>query len=71
MRFLGNDVVWDAANNRVLCRMNGVYETKDPREIEILSKLYEIDPTSLTKKELLDKYGGDQKMTKKELLERL
>jgi hypothetical protein len=71
MRFLGNDVVWDAANNRVLCRMNGVYETKDPREIEILSKSYEVDPTSLTKKELLDKYGGDPKMTKKELLEQL
>ena len=71
MRFFGNDVVWDAANNRVLCRMTGVYETKDPREIEILSKSYEVDPTSLTKKELLDKYGGDQKMTKKELLEQL
>jgi len=51
--------------------MTGVYETKDPREIEILSKLYEVDPTSLTKKELLDKYGGDPKMTKKELLEQL
>ena len=71
MRFLGNDVVWDAANNRVLCRMNGVYETKDPREIEILSKLYEVDPTSLTKKELIERFGGDSKMTKKELLERL
>lgn len=71
MRFFGNDVVWDAANNRVLCRMNGVYETKDPREIEILSRSYEVDPTSLTKKELLQKYGGDQKMTKKELLEQL
>ena len=71
MRFLGNDVVWDAANNRVLCRMNGVYETKDPREIEILSKSYEIDPTSLTKKELIERFGGDFKMTKKELLERL
>lgn len=64
-------MVWDAANNRVLCRMNGVYETKDPREIEILSKSYEVDQTSLTKKELLDKYGGDPNMTKKELLEQL
>lgn len=71
MRFFGNDVVWDAANNRVLCRMTGVYETKDPREIEILSKSYEIDPTSLTKKELIERFGGDSKMTKKELLERL
>jgi len=71
MRFLGTDVVWDAVNNRVLCRMNGVYETKDPREIEILSKSYEIDPTSLTKKELIERFGGDFKMTKKELLERL
>ena len=71
MRFFGNDVVWDAANNRVLCRMNWVYETKDPREIEILSKSYEIDPTSLTKKELIERFGGGSKMTKKELLERL
>lgn len=72
MRFLGNGVVWDAVNDRVLCHfLQGVYETKDPREIEILSKGYKVDPESLTKAELLKRFGGTQKMTKKELLEQL
>lgn len=72
MRFLGTGVVWDAVNDRVLCHFSqGVYETKDPREIEILSKEYKVDPESLTKAELLKRFGGNQKMTKKELLEQL
>jgi len=44
MKFYGNGVVWDKSNNRPLCRFtNGVYETYDDRQIELLKPLYKHD----------------------------
>jgi hypothetical protein len=38
--FHGVGTVWDAARSRVLCRFtDGVYETSNPREVEILAGL--------------------------------
>ena len=40
-RFLGTGVLWDAEDNRVLCRFdkNGVFETSDPAIIRKMVKL--------------------------------
>lgn len=40
MIFYGNDIVWDKENNKPLCQfVNGEYEAKNNREIEILYSL--------------------------------
>lgn len=72
MKFLGKGTVWDASNNRILCRfIEGTYETTDEREIEILSQRYRIDPESMTKQELLKVVeDGKAQMSKAELLEK-
>ena len=72
MKFLGKGTVWDASNNRILCRfIEGTYKTTDEREIEILSQRYRIDPESMTKQELLKVVeDGKAQMSKAELLEK-
>jgi hypothetical protein len=45
MKFYGSDLVWDKENGKPLCQfVNGEYEAKTNREIEILYSLgYEHD----------------------------
>jgi spermidine/putrescine-binding protein len=39
-----NEAVWDAAKNKVLCKFeNGIFETDDPKIIEVLKKNYKFE----------------------------
>ena len=77
MKFYGNGVVWDGANQRRLCSFsNGIYETNDAREIAILKSIgfeHSEDYSDLSKNELWEiikenNLDGKWTMSKSEML---
>lgn len=58
MKFYGNGIVWDGANNKVLCKfVDGVYDAKDLRIINILRKSYKYDVKDEIQEDFVQRVG--------------